>query len=482
MSYGQTKSGKPNSFSQRHALRKVALTLACGLWISTAVGCFDSFDMRKNIPWPELINYDEPKVPLKMVTIWQNTVKETQGKAPVRGFGGLVVFYGKDGMTPVKVDGQFEVFAFVETGNEAEDATPDRKFVFTAEQVAKHYSEKDIGHTYSFWLPWEAVGGESMQITLAARFRPSVGGGTVFSEHSRTLLPGFDSPERQFADRPVGPTSSYVDVTPIGYFSEQRDAARRVPDMRVQPRTIQMPNLNATSAIRRGMSNGALPNNGSPNNMSPGAAPYYNMLYGQQQYAAQPGNFQPYGSQPYQDAGVIQAQAQIPNNNGAPAGLQIQQRTFYQGAPAHMGTYEQERAQAITTGARQNSSLNNVSLSGAGRWGRYRNSGNLVGPGTDVTVGSDAARRLAQGPRQTSLQQAMSQQTMNQNSGAFQGSTSGGWTTYSSTGSLVPQQPASGLQPPRLPAQGGPLAPQGLGQQQWQPALQGQLSNPRFER
>jgi len=55
--------------------------------------------------------------------------------------------------------------------------------------VARHMSESELGPTYSFWLPWDEVGGRQTEISLIARFEPK-GGAVVVGEQTKHLLPG----------------------------------------------------------------------------------------------------------------------------------------------------------------------------------------------------------------------------------------------------------------------------------------------------
>ena len=81
------------------------------------------------------------------------------------------------------------VYAFDEDGRDPSNAKPDRKYVFTKEQFAKHYSKSNIGHSYSVWIPWDEVGGPQKQISLIVRFTPDKGD-VVVGEQTRHLLPG----------------------------------------------------------------------------------------------------------------------------------------------------------------------------------------------------------------------------------------------------------------------------------------------------
>jgi hypothetical protein len=50
-------------------------------------------------------------------------------------------------------------------------------------------SKSELGPSYSFWLPWDEVGGPQTEISLIARFEPN-GGSIVIGEQTKHLLPG----------------------------------------------------------------------------------------------------------------------------------------------------------------------------------------------------------------------------------------------------------------------------------------------------
>ena len=146
-------------------------------------GC-TTFDLSKRIPW---MDTDEVTQPTKITALWTHTILNQSGQKGVRGFGGRIMFHGKENEKPVRVEGTLVVYAFDETTRV--NSVPERKFVFTPEQFEKHYSHSKIGHSYSIWLPWDEVGGPPRRINLLARFEP-VSGSTVMSENSLQILPG----------------------------------------------------------------------------------------------------------------------------------------------------------------------------------------------------------------------------------------------------------------------------------------------------
>ena len=144
--------------------------------------------------WP--FNREEkPGKPDKIIALWSDTVLTQTGRPPIRGFGGRLMFYEGKKEEPIKVEGTLVVYAFDETDRDANNTRPDRKYVFTPQQLPLHYSKSKIGHSYSVWLPWDEVGGLQKEITLIVRFQPKEGA-VAISDPCRQLLPGRIVPSR----------------------------------------------------------------------------------------------------------------------------------------------------------------------------------------------------------------------------------------------------------------------------------------------
>ena len=109
------------------------------------------------------------ETPRQVVPVWSDTVLHQSGVAATRGFGGRLMFYGQDKNKPIKVEGSLVVYAWDDSKGSME-RTPDRKYVFPAETLQSHYSASTLGHSYSFWVPWDAAGGPLQHSTLISRF------------------------------------------------------------------------------------------------------------------------------------------------------------------------------------------------------------------------------------------------------------------------------------------------------------------------
>jgi hypothetical protein len=157
--------------------------------------------------WP-FNKEDKPGKPDKVVALWSDTILTQSGRPPTRGIGGRLMFYEGKNEEPIKVEGTLVVYAFDETDRDANNSRPDRKYVFTTQQLPGHYSKSKVGHSYSIWLPWDEVGGPQKELTLIVRFQPKEGAVAV-SEPARQLLPGRIVPPAQ-ARSPVAPNPPAV--------------------------------------------------------------------------------------------------------------------------------------------------------------------------------------------------------------------------------------------------------------------------------
>ncbi len=225
--------------------RRAARGIFLGLALLTLAGC-TSLSLPKSWPWDS----DKTKAPTRMTDMWSFTVLQQQGQAGVRGYGGRLMFYDADDK-PMKVDGTLTVYAFDARSDEPAKAVPERKFVFLGKDLPKHYSESKLGHSYSFWLPWDEVGGPERQLVLATRFQ-SKDGEVLVSAPSRQIMPGTKPNENKDAARngiaEVHP-STPNDVRPV---SHQENLPEGVPSRVFASTTIDLP----PSFVRQSLSSG----------------------------------------------------------------------------------------------------------------------------------------------------------------------------------------------------------------------------------
>lgn len=146
-----------------------------------------SLDVRRVMWWKS--EEPEPQLPVKLVSTWTDTILHKPGQKSQRGFGGRLVFFGRESDDPVLVDGRLVVYAYDEANSDPRTAEPARRFIFPREQFKRHFSESTLGPSYSVWLPWDEAGGTRKNISLIARFEPYQGQ-LIVGEQTRHLLPG----------------------------------------------------------------------------------------------------------------------------------------------------------------------------------------------------------------------------------------------------------------------------------------------------
>ncbi len=262
-----------------------------GVSLVLLAGC-QPISLRKTFPW--VVGEDgRLDRPLKVVAFWTDSVLTQPGRVPVRGFGGRLMFYKDHEAKPLKVSGTLTVYAFDDSRG-GDHVNPDRKYVFTPEQFAEHYSKGKLGHSYSVWLPWDEVGGERKRITLIVRFEPTQGG-IVVSEPSQHILPGLEPAEARDGRRlrrrpehegtrslstldpkethrpesaqahsstpPTAPSTNDASAQGFAAEADEREPVRPaayeeetdcpLPSTRLRPTTIPLPSHYSHSALRR---------------------------------------------------------------------------------------------------------------------------------------------------------------------------------------------------------------------------------------
>ena len=238
--------------------------LLCSGVLCLAAGC-STVAVQPQWPWSKSDTEPLP-LPDRILVIWSDTTLHQPGLPAIRGFGGRVFFYLKDGPEPIQVDGALTVLAFGgEPGNS--NHHPEKKFVFTVDQLPEHYARCKLGHSYNIWIPWGVTDGPTRQINLMARFEGR-DGGIVFSEGVTKLLPGSKPPINATGGQPL-PEHAPAGVTPAGY--QQIDDASRQTDMQVH--AIDLPPHFARRLIPRNPQSDSVPVPSNVPSSSPPAGP-----------------------------------------------------------------------------------------------------------------------------------------------------------------------------------------------------------------
>lgn len=142
---------------------------------------------------------DEDARPERIVAIWSHDMVRTAGEKPTQGFTGRLFFYDKKNR-PTEVEGRLSVFAFDDSdmdkpGWEPKNR-PDRKFVFTKDQLPGHLGIGKIGASYSIWIPWQQIGQTQKTVSLIPVLTNEEGL-RVVGPPTKHVLPGESRREEQ---------------------------------------------------------------------------------------------------------------------------------------------------------------------------------------------------------------------------------------------------------------------------------------------
>lgn len=152
---------------------------------------------KKDSTW-SFFKKKEYQIPHSMNVTWTYDIFTKEGKQPTRGFGGRLYFYNEKSQA-IPVDGELTIYGFDDTershdGSSIESA--DKKFRFTPEQFTTHFSESELGASYSIWIPWDAAPGMQKKIMLIPTFK-SKDGPVIRGNSATVILPGLAPPGSQ---------------------------------------------------------------------------------------------------------------------------------------------------------------------------------------------------------------------------------------------------------------------------------------------
>lgn len=223
--------------------------ITCGLLFIASVGCSSltsAKNGKKDSSW-SFFKKKEYQTPQSINVTWTYDIFTKEGKPPTRGFGGRLYFYNEKSQA-IPVEGELTVHGFDDTVRSHDGMTiesADKRFRFTPEQFTTHFSESELGASYSIWIPWDAAPGMQKKIMLIPTFKTK-DGRVIRGNAATVLLPGTIPPESQ---RGVLQASADRGVQPASYSNPSYGMAQpRTNDASAQrTTTIQLPSRGYSS-------------------------------------------------------------------------------------------------------------------------------------------------------------------------------------------------------------------------------------------
>ncbi len=223
------------------------------LGVMTLSGCasFTEADPKKKKKDKSWYSFKkkEYQVPQAVNVTWAYDLLTVPGKPATRGFGGRFYFYNEKTQA-IPVDGELMVYGFDDTRGSSDSTDLNqatKRFKFTAEQLTSHFSEGQLGASYSVWIPWDTAPGEQKKIMLIPTFIAK--DGKLVRGAAATLnLPG--KPRMSDSDSIAQAAATFTN----GQRSEVSQAVQHAPRQQgVGITTINLPHRSAAARTPSGV-------------------------------------------------------------------------------------------------------------------------------------------------------------------------------------------------------------------------------------
>lgn len=182
----------------------------------------------------------EYQTPQSLNVTWSHDIMTLAGKPPTRGFGGRFYFYNEKAQA-IPVDGDLLVYGFDDTFKQkgTEDLSQaDKRFRFTAEQLTTHFSEGELGASYSVWIPWDAAYGPHKKVMLIPTFMTK-DGRMVRGTPANLNLPGKSNEDPN--EGIISQTTSIIPTVLPEQFVDARATPQSGESSGMRTTTIQVP-------------------------------------------------------------------------------------------------------------------------------------------------------------------------------------------------------------------------------------------------
>jgi hypothetical protein len=195
----------------------------------------------------------EYQIPQSMTATWSHDILTLPGKAPTRGFGGRFYFYNEKTQA-IPVDGDLVVYGFDDTNKQqsTEDLSQaNKRFRFTSEQFTTHFTEGELGASYSVWIPWDEAYGAPKKIMLIPTFLTK-DGRTVRGAAASLNLPGVSKEQpRETTVQQASALlpSSQPNLNNGGQFPSNPESGLRTTTIQVPPSSLMRQSFTPESQI-----------------------------------------------------------------------------------------------------------------------------------------------------------------------------------------------------------------------------------------
>jgi hypothetical protein len=234
-------------YSSRRVAQLFAILLLTSASLLTGGGC-TSLKTPSYFEWIEARN--RVLTPTRITSYWKAYALKTEGSQPQRALGGRVMFYDDVDNQSIRVEGAVTFFVYDAAETDPDKAKPLIVYQFTPERVEQAYSKSELGHSYSFIIPFDDMDGPEMNVLIHPRIDTIEDGVRVIAqEPSRLYLPGRPtetSSETMQAEDTASPSATDENRVEQASFEETPTS-----DSRYEPRTMNTETIDVSPGMRQ---------------------------------------------------------------------------------------------------------------------------------------------------------------------------------------------------------------------------------------
>ena len=137
---------------------KKMIALALVTVIAGTTGCSSTFVQSSKSaivhPIRTFSALTRPKPVSRILCLWEPSEGMGVDGNPARGFAGQVMFFTYGEESPIRVDGEVQIYEYADYDPDADDPQPLHRFRFDGEAWNRHSTDGTLGLTYNVFIPY----------------------------------------------------------------------------------------------------------------------------------------------------------------------------------------------------------------------------------------------------------------------------------------------------------------------------------------
>ena len=159
--------------------------------ILTLPGCATTSLLSRFSGQPKFARATAKNPAVRCLCLWEPAEGIGVDGKPARGVVGQILFFTRNSVSSVEVDGDVRIFEFDDQGSTDEQAEPLHLFDFSAGAWKTYLTSTQFGPAYQLFVPYSRKGRHQAELALRVRLTPP-NGSPLYSDIAKVSLPGYD--------------------------------------------------------------------------------------------------------------------------------------------------------------------------------------------------------------------------------------------------------------------------------------------------